>query len=421
MFAQHCAPLGATRALLALAFTAANGLTQQALPIAAAAPATPVRIDPLQQPGDDAEGTKPDRALEEVNDVIDDELREELVGVANGRLSRLFEGLELELITTAPGDTDRESGLGLRFELNKDLVDPLTLANGRSAVAFSLDARGQVFTEQRQNPFDFLEASLRASYFGRTTTSIETLDGLARAGDPDAVEKRYDLRADADELISQLSSDLGLTSLDAAQTPEFRRFVLENPTAVPPDKSIWAWHGDLRVGHESDQDFTNRQAVYGVELGGQLWSSDPGVAAWNLAEYPFALTRWLTGDDQPVPSMGPFPAINLGLDLVDPDQDLGRRAAGEDADPYPRLRAEVGYTSTFGTIQGRTLKASLDYRFYHELDASSGVSAADLDASNYFQFVLSDESGVYASYATGRLPFDVDDDSVFSVGFRLSR
>jgi hypothetical protein len=118
------------------------------------------------------------------------------------------------------------------------------------------------------------------------------------------------------------------------------------------------------------------------------------------------------------PSGRAYPAVHVGLDLVDPTSIKERRDVDEDK-TFPRFRAEVAMKSKLGMLFDEVVWFSAAWRYYREIDADSEIRNLDLDQSSYFVIVLDLPKGLFVSYATGKLPLDQDEDDVLELGFKI--
>jgi len=347
--------------------------------------------------------------------------------ITSDSVVRLLKGVELEPVLLSDDESGSgESELGVRYKFRKQLAEPIALGKKeRSGLVLSFASRGTVAVDADDNPEDLLETSLDLSLFGTRLVghdAFSDLEARARAGDADAKKQVGTLRVKAATLEASLTPKYGSHPLAASVDPEYLKFIADNPEAKLVRRDLWTWHVDLHTALESNQRFTDRQFAFGLQAGGQFWSDREQTNAFNLFEYPFVLTRWLTGDEPPpeAKAVG-WPTLQAAIEIVDPVDDDVRAAVGEE-DPFWRARLDIGTTSRFGTLGGRVLKASLDWRLWYELDAPDAIEDIDQDHFEWFQFALTDDkSGVFASYAAGRLPFDVDDSSVFSLGWKISQ
>lgn len=347
--------------------------------------------------------------------------------VTSDSIARLLKGVEIEPVLLSDDESGSgDSVLGVRYKFRKQLAEPVALGKKeRAGLVLSFASRGTIAFEADENPEDLLETSLDLSLFGTRLVGHDAFSDLelkARAGDSEAQERIGSLRVKATKLEGELSAKYGNRPLEASKDPAYLKFLAENSDAKLVHRDLWTWHVDLHTALENNQRFTDRQFAFGLQAGGQFSSNRDTTNAFNVFEYPFVVTRWLTGAeaDEPGRSVG-WPTIQAGIDIVDPVDDDVRAAVGEE-DPFWRARLDIGTTSHFGTLGGRVLKASLDWRVWYELDAPDAIEDIDQDHFEWFQFALTDDkSGVFASYATGRLPFDIDDSSVFSIGWKINQ
>ena len=175
-----------------------------------------------------------------------------------------------------------------------------------------------------------------------------------------------------------------------------------------------------RFSFESNQDFSQKQFVYGgdLQLGAKAWNNKSTLAVLNVFDYPFALIRWATGADKTFTPYGStFPTVFTGIDNVNPQTDPQREAIVGNLDPFNRFRIESSFKTYVGKIESQKVFFSANIRYYKEIDASAAARAANIDEHFYFVGALRTTSGFYISYVNGKLPFDAIDDEVYAVGF----
>lgn len=301
--------------------------------------------------------------------------------VVPGRFARFLEGVDvrLEIVDETP-----RGGVGLGFEYGvaKQLVDTSDTVD--SSIDFV--ARGNVAFEPEANPDDYQWFAFRSRWFGSRTLQ----------GAEDATRARR---------LAELSSEPDLPTFD-----EFAR-------ALPDEL---AWDFDIHAGLETTQDFSQQQIVLGAAVSGRYitWREAPGIARFNVFDYPAAAVRWLSGrDERFTPTSRALPAATLGLDVVDGSQVDGRDLA--DQDTYLRWKLALTWRSPIWGEGPDALDLVANWRLFEEFDAPGEVDLAGLDRSNHLALTLELPRDWSLTYTTGRLPLDGQDDSTFALGYSL--
>ena len=168
---------------------------------------------------------------------------------------------------------------------------------------------------------------------------------------------------------------------------------------------------DNTPNHFSTADFTVRIGNTKIHMECKRFKN-----RFNLFDWPFALIRVLTGYDESWSVRGQsIPVLLVGLDQVDPMND-SLRAMIDQGSRFTRARAEVA----FKTSITRSASFVANFRYYRELNASAAISAADMAEYTIFTSAMTLTNGMYVSYSTGRLPFDIQKDQVYELGFTYS-
>jgi hypothetical protein len=174
-----------------------------------------------------------------------------------------------------------------------------------------------------------------------------------------------------------------------------------------------------KISYESNQDFSKTQLVPSVYvgIGAKGWDNNGLLKKLNLFDYPFALLRLLTGTDKKFEIYGAsFPSCLFGLDYVIPSNDTLRQKLQGDLEPFTRFKFEAGFRTRVAHIGKELIHFSSDFRWYSQLKPGKLIKAAGLHKSTFFVSIES-SSGLFASYTTGKLPFDVRNDQVYAIGF----
>lgn len=304
-------------------------------------------------------------------------------------------------------DARSETALGFSYDYQKSLTDhPLPCGSEKSACIRGLDlsisAKGNVAFDSDKNPNDFLDTSLDFGFFRSTGGSL---------GEP------VDLLA-----MDQAFAD--------AKTPEEEEAVIQKIIAAVRPKLTDQFYIEVAgsASLESNQQFTIKQWTYGFHtiLEMKSWSTNSALSKFNVFDYPFALLRTLTGYEDCgggsgkcfVPRGTSWPTFLLGITRVMPKDNDPRTLAGDSSD-FDRVQGELSFKTPLARVGEDSLYISINYRYYKELGAASGVKAADLDDFDFVTVVLGGDTGAFVSYTNGKLPLDAVDDRVFELGYQF--
>lgn len=292
------------------------------------------------------------------------------------------------------------SSLGFIYDFNFNYSNFTKKKNGHNSSSFGLKLKGNVAFNGSINPSNFLETSMNYN-FSKFSGGV--------------VQKNID-REEILKLIN-INKELGrLTDLKSNRARElfkerakYVKFSDQYYLAVSPRFSL-----------ESNQDFSKKQIVYGGDLllGVKAWNNDSPLAKINIFDYPFALIRLLTGTDSRWKPYGAtLPTLLIGLDNVNPKNDIDREAIVGNLNSFTRFKAESSFRTFVSRIQKESIFFNANIRYYKELGASQQSKAAKLDSHFYFVMALQSTSGFYISYAKGKLPFDAISNQVYALGF----
>ena len=302
---------------------------------------------------------------------------------------------------------DGNAQLGFEYDLTKSLLSPTDREEDEQRFIYGATfyARGNVAFDQAANPNDFLETGVSVNAFRHSFKP--RLENPVTAELQDSTQAFFTLIAKED-----LEPD------DYRERPEWRS-IEENIRGLLGRDVLIDVSGHATF--ESNQDFSSSQFAYGLRAGivAREWSPDAFLSRFNLFDYPFGLVRVLTGaEDSFTPTGTALPTLMVGLDAVEPKENEARVAVGDDG-VYPRFRSEIAMKSRLGHLSGQVISASLGWRYYREIDASSAIKTANLDEHSFFAARIDFPAGVYASYSTGKLPLDASNDSVLALGFQV--
>lgn len=296
---------------------------------------------------------------------------------------------------------DSETGdltLGLEFDYRKSIANRVLAAASRNPAGLSLtlEAKGNIAANARKNPNDLMEGALALHFF----------QGIG------GIDPRYQPSPEAQ--LNLQRAIFAATTNQAAYTAAAREF-----TAHMRPQFFYDVQGHATI--ETDQQFHDKQWVYGAKLGFVYrdWRPRSTLGWFNLLDYPFATIRWLIDKEDFQPSGRTLPSLVAGLDLVDPTHNDLRTAIDPDDDPYPRARIELGFKTPVAHWRGEQLYFSAGFRWFHELNASRAIKTAGLDHTDFLVLKLDLPYRFNLSYATGKLPLDTDSDQTYALGWSL--
>jgi hypothetical protein len=177
----------------------------------------------------------------------------------------------------------------------------------------------------------------------------------------------------------------------------------------------------LKGGLEASQGFDQKQYTFGghAALDYKPWNNASTGARMNVFDHPFALLRVLTGyDDKFTPRGSSFPTFLVGIDRVMPDAQSG--AAAGTTDDYMRLSGEVSFRTPIAASGSTRYFFDANYRIYRHLNPSDAVRGAHQQQQNFLQLAVTSSMGVFASYAKGKLPFDLQSGATYQLGYKFN-
>lgn len=306
--------------------------------------------------------------------------------------------VNLRFKTFRANGEDGSAALGFSYSYSKDIKKHLFSQDSvsSSGISFAIKADGNVAFDRRVNPQDFLDSKLSFHFF-------HSHGGVTDRADTTIANRLNKLE---DELTNIIDPD------SLRNSPVWKEFM-----STVSNRLTTQFYVDfsLRAGLESNQDFSQKQYVYGAQLGFDLkaWNRNSTLANLNIFDWPFAVIRVLTGYDKDLSPLGStIPTVLVGIDGVNPEDD-SLRAMVEDDSIYPRFSAEV----SFKTPISKSAAFVANFRYYKELGASSAVKTANIDEFLYFTSAVTLSNGLFVSYTTGKLPFDAKNDQVYELGF----
>jgi hypothetical protein len=306
--------------------------------------------------------------------------------------SRLLKDLNIKFKTFKVNNADSSFGLGLSYSFSKDVTKKRLSPGSQAGISLSLQTEGNVAFEKNINPEDFLNSHISFHLFKSWGGTFSTTTSALR------------------DSLNKWEIDLAL--IEEGETL-LKSPVLEKFVSLSKSHLADQFYADFYFsgGLESNQDFTHKQYTYGANLGIdiKLWRND----FLNVFDWPFAAIRWLSGyDDELTPIGGSFPTFLFSLERVNPQNFEARILLGDTAD-YTRIHGEV----VFKTPLSSSSYFEASFRFYKELNPSANIKNAELDENVYFTASLTSFGGMFISYSTGRLPFNVKDNETYKLGF----
>ncbi|MFY0631264.1 MAG: hypothetical protein JXR05_12840 [Flavobacteriaceae bacterium] len=291
------------------------------------------------------------------------------------------------------------SALGFTYDFNFNYSNFVKKENARTSSTFSFKMSGDVAFNGNINPNDFLDTSINYS-FSRYTGGVTKKNSVEDAEKLMAINRKIALK---DDDKSNYSQDL---------FKERAQYIKLS------DQYYFAF--GAKASLEADQRFIKKQYTYGatLELGAKGWDNNSTLSKLNIFDYPFALIRWITGTDTKFEPYGStIPTVYIGLDNVNPQNDVQRQAITGNLDPFGRVNVQSSFRTFVSRIQNENIFFNANIRYYQELNASQAIKNAKLADHFYFVMALESTTGLYVSYAKGTLPFDAISDEVYSVGF----
>lgn len=110
-------------------------------------------------------------------------------------------------------------------------------------------------------------------------------------------------------------------------------------------------------------------------------------------------------------------AFDVSYGAVDSVEDDARKAAlgVTELDSFDRIQFEAYYS--FPLPGPFTTGIQLNYRYYQEQDAPTAIEALGLDTAELATVAVFLPNDFFIAYSTGKLPFDLEDDQIFEIGF----
>jgi hypothetical protein len=325
-------------------------------------------------------------------------------------LSKLINDLHLQPKLLKVKGSTGDTTLGLDYSYDRAMTNRVVRPESPDplGLSFNLHAKGSVTADASKNPNNFLESGISLNLF-QAIGGVEPMVAVT-----DAV--KAETRALAVK-ATELKAGQGNLKTDPRYLAAVRNFSHH----VTP-QILWYTAGNATL--ESDQKFKEKQWAYGASAGLSVrdWRDESWASWLDLPDYPFALLRGLTDNNEPLfrPSGHSFPTFIVGVDLVDPKDNQDRLAADPDKSKYQRLRGEIAFKTKAAVIAGQPIWISASYRVYSEQGASAAIQAAKLDRFEYLATKLELGEKFFVTYTTGKLPLDRKSDQVYAFGYKFS-
>jgi TolA-binding protein len=318
-----------------------------------------------------------------------------------------LKALNLHFKIFEPSAPDMEAGLGVEYDYDKAVTDAKLFGEKNPAyLTFNLKARGNVSFDKENNPANFLQSGAQVhlwQFFGQTDEDPADESGLTLSS----------------RVFRELAQDKyrGKSGNELRELPVWKDFAA-HAFDKDPNEFFYDLAGNFAL--ESNQTFSKKQYAYGLQFQPRFrsWKPDSAWSRFNFFDWPFALTRMLGGE--PWQPRGRFlPGVMVGIDLIDPVGNSDRFNVDPDEDPYARFKAEIGFRSKVLEWEGKSIWFNAGYRYFQELDASGAIRVADMDKQDYFAASLDLPWNFSITYSTGKLPFDLRNQQVWALGYRV--
>jgi len=289
--------------------------------------------------------------------------------------------------------------LGFEYKYDNSWIKNTNQKKSVFFQSYNLSFNGNVAFKKQHNPNDFLESSL-------------LYDGSFMWGG-----QAKEIDDATSDLIERIEDSI--IARQRAGTPYLDLFRQVNNLINVSDQFYLGVKG--KFAFESNQNFSKQQFVPGILIGvgAKGWDKNEALRYFNILDYPFALIRLITGTDTEFNVYGAtFPSFLFGLDYVIPEKDKERQILTGNEDSYTRLRFEIGFKTRVARIGKEMIHFSSNYRWYKELNPDENIKLNKLDHFSFLVAALESTNGLFASYTTGKLPFDRITDQVYALGFR---
>ena len=278
-------------------------------------------------------------------------------------------------------DSDNNrSILGLFYEVEYNLsyqgLNSTKRWQNRSEIAFK--ATGTVTRDSDKNPRNFLDTNISLSKSISTRIPVQDKD----------------FANNLTEIAVRAAQDCEDKESKSCKNSKNKAFEMLNSTSDYL-RAFQRYEVGLNGGYESDQNFEITQAKFGGYVTGQYES-------------------W--GTNSLIPALNLIPTFRLAVDKIDPDDATPRSLAGDDSS-YFRYSVEASLWTPVGMYFDQQLALTFNYRRYGEIEPSKIVKDNNLDIYNLLTISLTNPTGLFISYSSGRLPLAQHSDNVLEVGW----
>lgn len=277
---------------------------------------------------------------------------------------------------------DGNSVLGLTYGIQKKLKNSFITPSERWTKSIDIDfnASGTLTQNKIENPRNFLDTKFSA-YLGYTTRiPIQSLDFGHKL---------------TDYAFDGLQCDVGDNETQQCKKAKANGLaLLESTTDFL--SSFQRYSFGLDVGYETDQSFTAKQEKISAFIFGQFesWGSKTFLSALNVN-----------------------PTFRVGLDSITPNADTPRAKAGDDSKFY-RISSEVSFWIPLNNFKNVPVSLTFNYRYFKELNPSDIIKDKKLDSDHLATWSLTGTNGLFVSYSSGKLPFDIKNEDVVELGWK---
>lgn len=266
-----------------------------------------------------------------------------------------------------------DSVLGIEFGYKKEFSKSYLRSSGtmRHYYNMNLNLSGVVTQNAEENPRNFIKATF--GLVGGMHTKVPT--------------QTFEIQNLANDLIKPENID------NEEMANQFNTLV---DKITQPLRGFTFFKYGVDAGYEADQEFDAKNAISGAYIFAQYESWDKGSFLGNT---------------------GIIPSIRFSIDDVDPSSQTPRAMAGDDSS-YSRVSGEISLWKPLNQLFATPAALTFNYRTYQELSPSDIVEAANLDKYHLRTVSLTGASGLFVSYSSGRLPFDLQDQQTVELGFK---
>ncbi len=303
----------------------------------------------------------------------------------------------LDISYVDPGDSSDNSGWNVRYDLKYAHVadDGFSTRNGvarLSTLEAKLDIVGNYSYNNTVTNDDLSSAKASFAYVYGNFGDVPVVSRTGSLAYQKCLEK-LTLPLDdgdiSDEELKQARTAYAEDSVRCEAKAGIQQ-LFENVR----NQAAYAYELGFHAGIEGNQNYSESQDVYG------------GTAI-------FSATRW--------------PSLRVNLERVDASSNEQRTMLTND-DTYDRFTLELGYQYSITAVKNLPITFALGYRRFHEISAPPEIKGADMDGFDHwsvslrvpahmFSFIENKDYSLFVRYTDGQLPFDLDSDSAFELGF----